>query len=327
MTSIADQYRIITSRAAWIDRAASGRLKFVGRDATAFLQGLLTNDVSQLEPGHGVYAAWLTPLGRMVTDIVVLHRGACLLGLVGTGLGTSLAARFDQLIFTEELVVSDASGEFAELAVTGASAVDILAAALGADAAALGSLTELSQIDVDGGFVIRTGDSTYPSFHVLVDPAKRETLVARLEAAGSVAMDEEMSTALRIEAGRGRWGHDLGDDVIPLEAGLLERAISTSKGCYVGQEIVIRILHRGGGRVAKRLVTLAFAPDVADAPAPRVTLEAGGVVVGHITSAAFSPGRGCVVALGYLHRDAAEVGRDVLVTGSAARAVVTGFAR
>lgn len=139
-------------------------------------------------------------------------------------------------------------------------------------------------------------------------------------------MDEATTTSLRIEAGRSQWGHDLGDDVIPLEAGLLDRAISTSKGCYVGQEIVIRILHRGGGRVAKRLVTLAFDPSVVEAPGQKAPLEHGGVVVGHITSAALSPGRGCVVALGYLHRDAAEVGREVSVAGSGARAVVTGFA-
>jgi folate-binding protein YgfZ len=326
VTSIADQYRIIASRAGWIDRGARGRLKFAGPDATGFLQGLLTNDVSQLEPGRGVYAAWLTPLGRMVTDVVVLHRGGYLLGLVGDGLGAGLATRFDQLIFAEDLVVSDASGEFAELAVTGAGAIDLLAAAVGADAAALGSLNELSQLDVDGGFVLRTGDSPFPAFHLLIDPVMQGDVVSRLEAAGAVLMDEAISTALRIEAGRSEWGHDLGDDVIPLEAGLLDRAISTSKGCYVGQEIVIRILHRGGGRVAKRLVTLAFDPSVVEVPGHKAALERGGAAIGHITSAAFSPGRGCVIALGYLHRDAAEVGREVAIAGSGARAVVTGFA-
>lgn len=326
MTSIADQYRIITSRAGWIDRSSRGRLKFTGPDAAAFLQGLLTNDVAHLEPRRGVYAAWLTPLGRMVADIVVLHRGDHLLGFVAEGLAASLAARFDQLIFAEDLTVSDASAEFCDVAVTGAAAAEVVAAATGAEVAALALLPELSLVDVEGGFVVRTGDSPLPSFRILIASASREPLVARLEAAGAVGMTEEMSTALRIEAGRGEWGHDLGDDVIPLEAGLLDRAISTSKGCYVGQEIVIRILHRGGGRVAKRLVTLDFDAGVVALPAPKTPLEVGGAPAGHLTSAAFSPGRGCIVALGYLHRDAAEAGRPVTVAGSGARAVVTGFA-
>lgn len=324
MTSIADQYRIITSRAGWIDRSGRGRVKFAGPDAVAFLQGLLTNDVARLEPGGGVYAAWLTPLGRMVTDMAVLHRGACLLGLVSEGLGASLAARFDQLIFTEDLTVSDVSAEFTEIAVTGAAAGDLVAAATGADASALATLPELAQVDVDGGFVVRAGDSPFPAFRILVDPASRDRIVARLEEVGAAALAETLATALRLEAGRGEWGHDLGDDVIPLEAGLLDRAISTSKGCYVGQEIVIRILHRGGGRVAKRLVTLAIDPGGLDVPASKTVIEIDGATVGHVTSAAFSPGRGAVVALGYLHREAAEVGRRVTIAG--ATATVTGFA-
>ena len=71
-------------------------------------------------------------------------------------------------------------------------------------------------------------------------------------------MTEELSTSLRVDAGRPLFGVDMDTDTIPLEAGLLERAISTTKGCYVGQEVIIRVLHRGGGRVARRLVKIAF---------------------------------------------------------------------
>ncbi len=326
MTSIADQYRIITNRGGWVDRSARGRVEFSGPDAAAFLQGLLTNDVSHLERGQGVYAAWLTPVGRMVADLQVLHRGDRLIALVGEGLGPTLASRLDQLIFAENLTVADVSAAYAEIAVTGQAAAAIVAAAVGTDATALTALPELSQADVDGGFVVRTGDSPFPAFHILIEPAARAGVVARLEEAGAVAMTDEMATALRIEAGRGEWGRDLGEDVIPLEAGLLDRAISTTKGCYVGQEIVIRILHRGGGRVAKRLVTLAFDAAVDVAPEPKATLEAATGTVGHLTSVAFSPARGCFIALGYLHRDAGEIGRQVSVAGSGATAVVTGFA-
>jgi folate-binding protein YgfZ len=326
VTNIADQYRIITNRAGWVDRSARGRVEFSGPDAVAFLQGLLTNDLSHLEPGRGVYTAWLTPVGRMIADMEVLHRGDHLLALAGQGLGAGLATRFDQLIFAEDLKVGDVSAQYAEIAVTGQGAEALVAAAMGTAPAILTALPELAQTDADGGFVVRTGDSPFPAFHILMEPASRAGVVARLEEAGAVAMTEDMATALRIEAGRGEWGRDLGEDVIPLEAGLLGRAVSTTKGCYVGQEIVIRILHRGGGRVAKRLVTLVFDAAVDVVPEPKATLEAAGSAVGYLTSVAFSPARGCFIALAYLHRDAGEIGRHVSLAGSAATAVVTGFA-
>ena len=100
-------------------------------------------------------------------------------------------------------------------------------------------------------------------------------------------------------------------DTIPLEAGLLERGISTSKGCYVGQEVIIRVLHRGGGRVAKRLVALAFDPELQELPAAGLQLYVDGREVGRVTSAAWSPHERRAIALGYVHRDHAEVGRRV----------------
>ncbi len=325
--TIADQYRIITSSAGWIDRSSRGRLRFDGPDAVSFLQGLLTNDVGTLQAGQGVYAGYLTPLGRMTTDIVVVHRGDHLLGLVGEGMGATMATRFDQLIFAENLTVSDATGPLAEWFVTGTGAAAVVGAALAIESERLDRLVELAQIDCSGGFVMRDGSSSLPAFRVVVEAGFREQVAAALAQAGAVSIAEELATALRIEAGRGEWGHELGGDVIPLEAGLLDRAISTSKGCYVGQEIVIRILHRGGGRVAKRLVALAFDAAVSHAPAAGAAIDAGTPsTAGHLTSVAFSPARGCYIGLAYLHRDAAEIGRPLTVGDSAARAIVTGLA-
>jgi folate-binding protein YgfZ len=108
-------------------------------------------------------------------------------------------------------------------------------------------------------------------------------------------------------------------ETIPLEAGLLERAISQTKGCYVGQEVVIRILHRGGGRVAKRLMTMVFDEGVSTAPSPGAALQVDDRDVGTITSAATDPETGRVIALGYVHRDNAVVGGRVqLASGGAA---------
>lgn len=326
MASITEQYRIITAGAGWIDRSSRGRIKLEGPDAPAFLQGLLSNDVAALAPGQGVYATWLTPNGRMLADPVVLDRAGHLTCLVGEGQGPALAARLDQLVFTEELTVTDVTAESGEVFVTGGRAAEIVGQAAGLEPARLEALPELGHLATAAGFVMRDGASTLPAFRIVVAADAREATRAALEAAGAVELDPQLATALRIEAGRGEWGPDL-EDVIPLEAGLLDRAISTTKGCYVGQEIVIRMLHRGGGRVAKRLVVLAFDPQAAPAPEPGSSLEAGGAAVGRLTSVGWSPVRGTHVALAYLQRDAAEVGRTVTVAGSGASAEVVALAQ
>jgi folate-binding protein YgfZ len=159
-------------------------------------------------------------------------------------------------------------------------------------------------------------------FRVVVPVAEHGAIVAALEQHGVVAMSSQVAETLRVEAGRPLWGRELTTDTIPLEAGLLDRAISTSKGCYVGQEIIIRILHRGGGRVAKRLMTVAFDATQQESPASGTSLMADGHVIGHVTSAVYSPARDAIIALAYVHRDAAEVGRVLTIDGGATATIV-----
>ena len=111
------------------------------------------------------------------------------------------------------------------------------------------------------------------------------------------------------------------DETIPLEAGLLDRAISTSKGCYVGQEVIIRVLHRGAGRVAKKLVQFTLEVGRKEIPRAGATISTDDKPAGRITSAAWSDGQQRVVALGYVHRDVAEVGRRVSIDGRDAEIV------
>jgi folate-binding protein YgfZ len=113
-------------------------------------------------------------------------------------------------------------------------------------------------------------------------------------------------------------------DTIPLEAGLLDRAISTTKGCYVGQEVIIRVLHRGGGRVARRLVKIKFKNAASGQLQPGTRLHIGDREAGHVTSLAPALGDSGFVALGYLRREFAEAGQTVLTDGSSG--LVTGLA-
>ena len=133
-------------------------------------------------------------------------------------------------------------------------------------------------------------------------------------------VDLDTYDVVRIEDGVPRFLVDMNEDTIPLEAGIEDRAISFTKGCYVGQEVIVRVTHRGGGRVAKRLVRWkagAFAPEV---PVGEARILSGDRDIGRVTSAAFSPDQNAIVGLGYVHRDFVERGTEVTVVWNDAQA-------
>jgi folate-binding protein YgfZ len=314
MSRLADQYRIIAAGAGWFDRRRRGRLRFDGRDAMRFLQALVTNDVEALHPGDGVYAAYLTAQGRMLTDLKIHRFEEHLLVEVEAGLAAGLAERFDRLVFSEDVRVSDVSAGLAQIGVVGENSAALLAHAFSLeplDPETLTALPVLGHVETAGAVMARSDDVALPAFEVFVKGEAYEDAIQRLEEMGAVPGATELFDALRIEAGRPAFGVDMTEDTIPLEAGLLERAISTTKGCYVGQEIIIRVLHRGGGRVAKRLVKLRFDPAADTPPAAGTLLFDDAREVGRVTSAAVSPSQARVIALGYVHRDHAEPGMRV----------------
>ncbi|HYN09234.1 MAG TPA: glycine cleavage T C-terminal barrel domain-containing protein [Vicinamibacterales bacterium] len=331
MTDIVSQYGITAEGAGWAETPGRGRLRFEGRDRIAFLQALLSNDVASLEQGRGVYAVYLTPQGRMLADLKLYDRGEYLIADVPAGEAASLAARLDGLIFTEDVRVSNVSASVGQFTVVGDGADVVLARAFALEVDAIRALPVLSQLRAGDIFMARTDDADLPSYDVFVDSGhtagRRKEVIFGLEAAGAVRVSVELLDALRIEAGRPAFGRDMTNETIPLEAGLLDRAISTTKGCYVGQEVIVRVLHRGGGRVVKRLVKLVFPQTLEDRPQEGAVLTDGDREVGRLTSVAFSPARSGFVALGYVHRDSSEPGRHVTVAGPAGtQAEIVGFA-
>jgi folate-binding protein YgfZ len=328
VTRIADQYRTIEAGAGWIDRSGRGRLAFEGRDARAFLQALVTNDIGTAAAGTGVDAAYLTPQGRMIAMLRVLVGESSLDVEVAPGQAAALATRFDQLIFAEQVRVTDASVATTAIGVLGGDAAGTIARALAIDRTKVDGLTTLAHQTFGDVRVVRVDDTALAGYELWAPVSAREDLLSRLAAAGAVEIDAELDEALRIDAGRPAFGVDMTEDTIPLEAGLLDRAISTTKGCYVGQEVIIRVLHRGSGRVARRLVKLTFDAGVVTPPESGTPLTADGRDTGRITSAAVSPMNGRVIALGYVHRDVATVGTRVVAptADGDATAEVTGFA-
>lgn len=275
-----DAYRSALAHGGLVRRTDRGVLAVGGADRASWLQGLLTNDVESLAEGESRYSAYLTPQGRMITDMYVMAKGDRLLLDVPAPLAASLRDKLDGLIFSEDATVTDESQRLFVWTIVGPESItDAIAESVPA------KFSGLTEIDLD-------------TFEVI-----------------------------RIERGVPRFLADMTEDTIPLEAGIEDRAISFTKGCYVGQEVIVRVTTRGGGRVAKKLVKWVADPSAEIVPLPDSRIMSfdpstplgAGKDIGKVTSAAFSPRLERVVGLGYVHRDFTDSGTGVTVLWKDAR--------
>jgi folate-binding protein YgfZ len=175
--------------------------------------------------------------------------------------------------------------------------------------------------------VARIDQLGVPGYCIYLERAREPQLLSALQASGARVSGGEALEAARIESGYPVFGVDMTETTIPLEAGIESRAISLTKGCYVGQEIIIRVLHRGGGRVAKKLVGLridgpAEAGHYVHAIERGAKLLSGDREIGEVTSVAQSPRAG-TIALGYVHRDFTAPGTAIQVAAGAGRRSAT----
>jgi folate-binding protein YgfZ len=309
-------YDAARRRSALVDRSDRGRIVISGADRASYLQGLLTNDIVALKPGQGCYAAYLTAQGRMIADLHVYELGDVMFVTLAGDVKATVMAKLDQFIFSEDVQLGDVTDTFSQVAVVGPEAARVVAAVLGSVSAdTLRALTEHGGMRAGwaGGaaIVTRVSDTGEPGYDLFVDRAQVGALTSALASAGAVAIDEATADAIRIEAGVPLFHRDMDEETIPLEAGIESRAISFSKGCYVGQEVVIRVLHRGHGRVARKLVGLLV--DGVQAPPRGAVIGGGGKEIGEVTSSTVSPALQRPIALGYVRREFLEPGTKVTI--------------
>lgn len=326
MNDLAQECLATRTNAGLFDRSSRGRLEVTGPDRIAWLHNLLTNNIKALTPGHGCEAAFLTPQAK-VQALLLVHAlpDALVLEYEASRTATLPAALLKYRI-SERADLRDRTSEFALLALQGPRAAEILTAWAGAVELPARELDHQSLGVQDLPVVIiRHGAIGDPGFDILTPavsaPAVREQLLAVGAPLGLMACGMGAWESLRIEAGMPRDGVDITDEALLPETGL-DRVVSTTKGCYLGQEFVVRIRDRG--QITRRLCQLALEGSVA-APAGAV-IRAGDRDVGAVTSSAFVPTQGRALALGYLHRDAAKPGTAVTIlcpTGPCSAAVTT----
>ncbi len=307
--------------AAVFDRSARGKIAVAGADRRAYLHAMLTNDVSSLQGGGGCYAAYLTPQGRMIADMVVLDLGDMLLLDLDRSVTADVLSRLDQFVFSEDVKLGDLSDAFGKLVVAGPGAAAIVATVLESAGGGALAASDLSgwppfrnlRASFRGQVIVvaASDDLGVSALELYVERPYVDQLAPALAAGGAAKADEEAWETLRVEAGRPAFGSDMDATTIPLEAGIESRAISFSKGCYPGQEVVIRVVHRGHGRIARRIVGLVV--DGADVPVAGDALRSGDREAGKITSAAWSPLVGAPIALAMVQRDFFEPGTGLTV--------------
>jgi folate-binding protein YgfZ len=304
-------YAALRSGAGLIDRSQFGRIMLTGADRRSYLQGLLTNDIAALSAGTGCYAALLTAQGRMIADMRVLELGDAVLLDVVPHVTETVRAHLDRFVFSEDVEVRDVTGERAEIGLYGPEAPTLVSRVtqIAPDLPLFGSTK--GAFDGSPLLVARSDEAGIDGYDLFVEPTAADALRSALTGAGAVPVDEASAEAVRIESGRPRFGQDMNEDTIPLEAGIEDRAISRTKGCYVGQEVIIRVLDRGHGRVARRLVGLTF--PLGATVSPGAPIVSGDREIGRITSATRSPALGRPIALGYVQRDFVSPGTGVKV--------------
>ena len=332
-----DHYHALKETAGLVSRLDRGRIALSGTDRAGYLQGLLTNDIVALARDRGCYAAYLTPQGRIVADAELFNVGDQLLLDVHESVKEMLIERFTELVFTEDVTVADWTEGWVGFGVTGPTSEQCLARAVARSSRPGGREAMPATFDdhacrllsMEGASLVvsRTDPFGAKGFDLWVERGGAPGLRSALLEAGCTEVDAAATDVIRIEHGRPAFPTDLNPETIPLEAGIEDRAVSFTKGCYVGQEVIVRVLHRGQGRVARRLTGLAM-NDLVD---PTPALVAGAPLwhddesAGELTSVGFSPAAGSVIGLGYVKRDWLEPGTVLAVDAGPRRvpAVVT----
>jgi len=318
------EYAAVRERGAGaIDLSSRGRIFVGGSEAVQFLNGLITNDMKSLAEGTWMPAAFPNVQGRLVASVRVVRlkdettdENVCPVFLIDTEAVTHerVLKTIERFTLAGDFRVSDITSETALISVQGKNAVDVVQSVLGAEAVGqpANGVTNISwrQPQVTGDVtVIRASHTAEDGFDLVVKADQAGSLWSALQDAAARPVGYDAFDILRIEAGLPRYGVDMDDTNVVTETAL-DDAVSYTKGCYVGQEIIARIKYRG--HVAKKLAGLVFVQ--------AVKVEGNSTIkstddkdIGRVTSVTYSPHLGRTIALGYLKYDYLAVGTNVKI--------------
>lgn len=303
------QYRALREAAGALVRERR-TIVAAGAEAAEYLQGQLTNDVEALEPGQGCYAALLDRKGRIQADLRVLRFADRLALDTEPAAAEAVVRHLSFYKVGREVTIDDRTAELAVISIIGPAAAELAIAGPAGP--------EHAHREVEIGSLSATVVATDAGVDLLIAAADVEAAGDVLRARGIEAVSEAAAEIVRVESGRPRFGHEISAQTMPAEAGIEERAVSFTKGCYIGQETVARLHYKG--RPNRRLRGLRL-----DAPATAGdSIRLGERDVGAIGSAVVSPARG-PIALAIIRREAEPGARLEVGEGNGAEVVELPF--
>jgi folate-binding protein YgfZ len=298
------EYAALRDGAGVLDLSFRGRLCVVGADAQRFLNGQVTNNVKDLRIGEGCYAALVSAKGKIQSDLNIYRLENEMLLDFEPGFSELVTQRLEKFVIAEDVQVMVASQDYGLLSVQGLKVAEVV----GVLSTKAMSVTKLAEPALGEVYVANLPRLRSQGSDLFVPAAAMQEAAARLLAWGGRLCGWQALETARIEAGLPRFGADMDETNLAPEA-LDTRAISYSKGCYIGQEVIARV--RTYGQVAKSLRGLRLGGDGKEAPARGTKLFFGEKEVGSITSAVWSPAMQGVIALGYVRREASPTGTEL----------------
>lgn len=300
--------------AGLIDLSSRGRILVSGAEVVMFLNGLITNDMKTLAVNSWMPAVFPNVQGRLLAGVRVIHRDDGFLIDTESATRDIVLKLLERFTLAGDFRVADVTNEMLMLSIQGKQAAEIIRATLGEEAARV----ERSQVvrtnfGNDGQvIVIRATHTAEDGFDLFVDANAAGNLRDLLTNAGAQAVGSEVLEALRIEAGIALYGIDMDETNVVTETNL-DDAVSFTKGCYIGQEIIARIKYRG--HVAKKLTGLVLDERAALEKGTKISAD-DNKEIGRVTSSAFSPQLARTIALGYVKYDYLEPGTKVRIVSA-----------
>jgi folate-binding protein YgfZ len=323
------EYKALREAAAVIDLSFRGRICLLGNDRIRFLHGQITNDVKKLGSGEGFYAALTTAKGKMESDLNVFNLPDELLLDFEPGLAQIISQRLEKYIVADDVQIVDVAPHYGLLSVQGTKAVEVIKALGFADPPQKEfSITKISDATLgeiylanrpwlicrSRGNEAQIKNENEYGFDIYVPNnslgAVADKLIAAAKSAGGCACGWTAFETARIEGGIPRFGEDMDETNLPMEC-IEARAMSFNKGCYIGQEVLNRI--HAIGHVNKELRGLRLADDLKTLPQKGEKLFHNGKEVGYVTSAVKSPALNANIALGYVRREANQIGTELML--------------
>ncbi len=332
--AIESEYGALRAGCALLDLPHRGAIRVTGTDRIEFLNRMLTQELADVKPGQVRFSFWLNRQGRIEADLRLGHYEDQTLFDLDVHAAPGAVASLGEYLFSEDVRIEDVSEQSHRLALLGPAASELLGRALGPEAAKVGpgQATDLAagqwRIRIE-----REDSAGVPGFALLMGAGDAPDIYAQLVEAGALPIGWHAWNIARIEAGWPVFNIDFGPKNLPAETGILEQRVSFTKGCYLGQEVVARMHSRGKSK--QRLAALAPARiegvDRLSIPQPITGAQvfaagdAGGDVVGMVTSSTISPALGSApVCFAMLRASALAPGTevDVAAEDGAARMMV-----